>query len=156
MLVSDIQQSDSVIHIHILPADFLIKLSFLLSNTAHSFTPQNPHSSFDPALFISWEWDLCIEWVGFHLGRAGEEFFFFFFFCYTVQHLGLPQWLSSKESACDAGDTGNTCLIPGSGRSSAEGHSNPLQYLCLGNPKDRGAWKAIVHGVAKNQTRLRD
>ena len=150
MIVPDIQQSDSVMHIHILSANFLIlKRSFLLSYMVHSFTPQNTHSFFDPTLFISWEWDLC---TGLHLGRAREEFFFAF--CYTVQHLGLPQWLISKESACDAGDTGNTCSIPGSGRSPAEGHSNPLQYSCMGNPKDRGAWKATVHGVAKSQTQL--
>ena len=41
------------------------------------------------------------------------------------------------------------CLIPGSGRSTGEGNGNPLQHSCLGNPKDRGSWRAIVHGVAK-------
>jgi len=51
--------------------------------------------------------------------------------------LGLPQWLSSKESACDAGDEG---LIPGLGRSPARGRDNPLQYSCLENSMDRGAW----------------
>jgi len=45
-------------------------------------------------------------------------------------------------------------LIPGSGRSLGEGNGNPLQYSCLGNPKDRGAWQATVHGAAKSQTRL--
>ena len=44
--------------------------------------------------------------------------------------------------------------IPGSGRSPGEGNGNPLQYSCLGNPMDRGAWLATVHGVAKSQTRL--
>ena len=48
---------------------------------------------------------------------------------------GLPRWLSGKESACSAGDMGS---IPGSGKSPWEGN-NPLQYLCLGNSKDRGA-----------------
>ena len=43
-------------------------------------------------------------------------------------------------------------LILGSGRSPEEGNGNPLQYYCLGNPKDRGAWWATVHGVARNQT----
>ena len=51
-----------------------------------------------------------------------------------------------KESACNAGDLGS---IPGSGRSHGEGNSNPLQYSCLGNPMDRGAWQIIVHGVAE-------
>ena len=51
-----------------------------------------------------------------------------------------------KESACNAGDSG---LIPGSGRSPGEGNSNPLQYSCLENTMDRGAWEATVHGAAK-------
>ena len=51
-----------------------------------------------------------------------------------------------KESACYAGDL---VSIPGSGRSHGEGNSNPLQYSCLGNPMDRGAWQIIVHGVAE-------
>ena len=44
-------------------------------------------------------------------------------------------------------------LIPGSGRSPGEGNGNPLQYSCLENPMDRGAWWAAVHGVAKSWTR---
>ena len=51
-----------------------------------------------------------------------------------------------KESACNAGDPG---LTPGSGRSLGEGKGNPLQYSCLENPMDRGAWQATVHGVAR-------
>ena len=54
-----------------------------------------------------------------------------------------------KESACNAGDTGDTSLIPGSGRSPEEGNGNPFQYSCLGNPMDRGAWRATVHGGRK-------
>ena len=46
-------------------------------------------------------------------------------------------------------NAGDADLIPGSGRSSGEGNGNPLQYSCLGNPIDRGAWRATVHGVAK-------
>ena len=45
-----------------------------------------------------------------------------------------------KESACNAGDAGDADSIPGSGRSSGEGHGNPFQYSCLENPMDRGAW----------------
>ena len=52
----------------------------------------------------------------------------------------------SKESACSAGDPGS---IPESGRSPREGNGNPLQYSCLENPMDRGAWQAIVHRVAR-------
>ena len=44
---------------------------------------------------------------------------------------------------------GEVGSIPGSGRSPEEGNGNPLQYSCLGNPRDRGAWHATVHGVAK-------
>ena len=56
-------------------------------------------------------------------------------------------------SACNAGDPGS---IPGLGRSPGEGNGNPLQYSCLENPTDRGAWWATVHGVAESQTRLSD
>ena len=53
-----------------------------------------------------------------------------------------------------AGTTRDADLIPGSGRSSGGGHGNPLQYTCLENPTDRGAWRATGHGVAKGWTRL--
>ena len=58
-----------------------------------------------------------------------------------------------KESACNAGDPG---LIPELGRSPGEGNGNPLQYSCLENPMDRGAWWAAVSGVARSRTRLSD
>ena len=57
-----------------------------------------------------------------------------------------------KESACNVGNKGS---IPGSGRSPGGGHSNPLQYSCLENPMNGGAWWAIVRGVTKSQTRLK-
>ena len=60
--------------------------------------------------------------------------------------MGLPRWLNNKESTCNAGDSG---LIPGLGRFSGEGNGNPLQYSCLGNPIDKGASRATVHGVTK-------
>ena len=63
----------------------------------------------------------------------------------------FPGGSEVKVSACNAGDLGS---IPGSGRSPGEGNGNPLQYSCLENPMDRGAWWAIVHGVAKSWTRL--
>ena len=58
----------------------------------------------------------------------------------------FPRSSFGKESACNAGELG---LIPGSGRSPGEGNGNPLQYSCLENPMDRGAWWATVHGVAR-------
>jgi len=65
--------------------------------------------------------------------------------------LGFPGGSDGKESACNAGDMG---LIPRSGRSHGGGNGNPLQYSCLENAMDRGAWQAIVHGVIKSQTQL--
>ena len=56
-----------------------------------------------------------------------------------------------RNPPANAGDVG---LIPGSGRSPGEGSGNPLQYSCLGNSMDRGAWQATVHGFAKSQTPL--
>ena len=67
--------------------------------------------------------------------------------------LGFPGGSNCKESTCNAGDMGS---IPGSGISPAEGNGYPLQYSCLENPMDRGAWRATVHGVAKSQTGLSD
>ena len=58
-----------------------------------------------------------------------------------------------RASARNAGDPGS---IPGSGRSSGEGNGNPLQYSCLENSMNGGAWWAIVHGVPKSRTRLSD
>ena len=58
-----------------------------------------------------------------------------------------------RRLAYDAGDPGS---IPGLGRSPGEGNGNPLQYSCLENPKEGGAWWATVHGVAKSQIRLSD
>ena len=58
-----------------------------------------------------------------------------------------------KVSAYNVGDPSS---IPGSGRSLGGGHGDPLQYSCLENPMDRGAWKATVHGVAKSLTPLSD
>ena len=61
--------------------------------------------------------------------------------------LGSPGGSDNKESACNAGDTGS---IPGLGECPGEGNGNPLQYSCLDNSMDRGAWWAIVHGITKN------
>ena len=66
---------------------------------------------------------------------------------------GFPCSSLSKESACSAGDQGS---IPGLGRCPGEGSGNPIQYPCLENLMDRGAWWAAVHGVAKSWARLSD
>ena len=65
---------------------------------------------------------------------------------------GISWWLSGKASVCNVGDA---CLVPGSGRSFGGGHGNPFQYSCLENPMDRGTWRATVHKVIKNWTRLK-
>ena len=67
--------------------------------------------------------------------------------------LGFPGGSEVKASAFNAGDLGS---IPGSGKSPGEENGNPLQYSCLENPMDRGAWWATAHGVAKSWTRLSD
>ena len=64
---------------------------------------------------------------------------------YSHHAIQASWWLSGKES---------TGLIPGLGRSPGEGNGNPLRYSCLGNPMDRGVWRAIAHGVPKSRTRL--
>ena len=61
--------------------------------------------------------------------------------------------VKNLPSAYNAGDPGS---FPGSGRSPGEGNGNPLQYSCLENAMDRGAWWAIIHGFAKSRTRLSD
>ena len=70
--------------------------------------------------------------------------------CMSV-YMGFPGGSEVKASASNVGDLGS---IPGLGRSPGEGNGNPLQYSCLKNPMDKGAWWATVHGVAKTQTRL--
>ena len=59
-----------------------------------------------------------------------------------------------KNSPARAGDIRDMGLIPGSGRSPGEGNGCPLQYSCLENPMDRGAWRVTVHGVTKSQAQL--
>ena len=65
----------------------------------------------------------------------------------------FPGGSDGKESACSVGDPG---LIPGSRRSPGKENGNPLQYFCLENPMNRGAWQATVHGVAKSWTQPSD
>ena len=66
----------------------------------------------------------------------------------------LPWWLQAvKRLAYNVGDPGS---VPGPRRSSGGGNGNPLQYSCLENPVDGGAWWATVHGVTKSRTRLSD
>jgi len=79
--------------------------------------------------------------------------YLFFSFWLTSLCMGLPGGSDSKVSAHNSGDPGS---IPGLGRHTGEGNGNLLQYSCLENSMDGGAWWATVHGVAKSQTRMSD
>ena len=68
------------------------------------------------------------------------------FLVFTLTILSFPGSSVKKESACNVGDW---CSIPGLGRSPGEGNGNPLQYSCLENPRQRRAWRATDHGVAR-------
>ena len=68
---------------------------------------------------------------------------------FALSEMGFPGDSDGKESACNVGDPD---LISGSKRSPGEGSGNPLQYSCLENPVDRGAWQTTVCGVVKSQT----
>ena len=70
--------------------------------------------------------------------------------------MGFLNGPAGKESACSAGDTEDTVLIPGSGRSPGEGNGNSLQISCLENPMDRRTWQPIVQRVTKSQAQLSD
>ena len=78
---------------------------------------------------------------------SGEQF------ALSTKMMGFPGTSVVKNPPAHAGDTGS---IPGLGRSPGERNDNPLQYSCLGNPMDRGAWRATVHWVAKSRTQLSD
>ena len=69
---------------------------------------------------------------------------------------GFPNSSAGKESACDAGDTGDVGSIPGSGRSSGEGHGNLLQYSCLKKPHGQRSWEGYIQRVTKSQAWLND
>ena len=71
----------------------------------------------------------------------------------TPVFMGFLGGSHSKESTCNAVDLGS---IPGLGRSPGGGHGNPLQYFCLENPMDRGAWRVTVCGVTKSRIRRSD
>ena len=69
--------------------------------------------------------------------------------------MDFPGSSAGKESTCNAGTTEDVGWIPGLGRSPGGRHGDPLQYSCLENPMDKGAWRATVHRVAKSRTQLK-
>ena len=119
----------------------------------------------------NWTWSpalACRFYTTEHLGRPfkevlitkttnyvlGPKFFFALVLTHLFLHLTNDFWISLASlvaQTCNSGDLGS---IPGSGWSFGEQNGHPLQYSCLENSMDRGAWRATVHGVAKNQTSL--
>ena len=112
----------------------------------------------------------CSVWQGLILDSQGpwdiraKKYFCKEAFCWEYKRifrssnkaLGVSQVaLVVKNQPASAGDIGDMGLIPGLGRPPGGGHGNPLQYSCLENPMDRGAWWVPVHGVTKNQTLLK-
>ena len=68
--------------------------------------------------------------------------------------MGFPGSSAAKNLPANAGDAGDTGLIPGLGKSPGEGNGNPLQYFCMENSMDRGVWQVTVHRVTKSRTQL--
>ena len=89
--------------------------------------------------------------VNIHVHVSMQMYFYLnpFSGIWTPTYQGFPGGSEVKASARNAGDLGS---IPGLGKSPGEGNGNPLQYSCLENPMDGGAWQATVHGVAKSWT----
>ena len=95
-----------------------------------------------------------------HFGETGSRAHKISWVYNDFQHF-LKVWASQAvlvvtNPPANAGDLGDAGSFPGLGRSPGEGNGNPLQYSCLGNSMDRGAWRATVHWVTKSRTWLRD
>ena len=91
-----------------------------------------------------------LEWVAISLSNICVYVHTYtLMYIYVYIYMSFNDGSGSKESACNAG---GTALIPGLERSPEGGHGNPLQYSCLEDPMDRGAWRATVHRVTKSQT----
>ena len=95
-----------------------------------------------------------IRYSGIYSNKLESKYHSIYYGC--LLNTGAPQVvLVAKNPPANAGDAGDVGSIPGSGRSPGGGHGNPLQYSCLENSKDRGAWWAPVHGVAKSRRGLK-
>ena len=104
----------------------------------------------------SWAVHRCVwgGWItGAGMGKEGTSQDTVLVLWAWASQVYLPCCSDGEESACNAGDLGS---IPGSGRSPGKGNGNPLQYSCLGNPTQRGAWGATVRGVTKSRARPSD
>ena len=112
----------------------VVRINHPLSRNASSQDNQVP--SFALCLCVTYTWFFLLSGL----------------FISTTPKNAFPGGSDGKESTHEAGDLGS---IPGSERSPGEGNGNPLQYSCLENLMDRGAWWATIHGVTKSQTRLK-
>ena len=113
---------------------------FILSGVIFPLIPSSILGTYLPGEFIF----QCHIFLPFHTVHMT---------CSLFKYLVFPVGSDGKESACSAGEP---ISIPGLGRSPGEGNDNPLQYSCLENSVDRGAWWATVLGVMKSWTLLRD
>ena len=134
MLISSVQQSDSVIHISRL-LQTLSPYRLLQNIVLSSLGKESTCNAWDPSS-IPGSGRSAGEGIGYPLQYSGAS---------LVAQL-------VKESTCNAGDLGS---IPRLGRSPGAGKGYPLQYSCLENPRDWGAWWAAVYGVTQGQTRLK-
>ena len=125
---------------------------------------QPPQSFSLSCVFVLSCWSLSFTWQGsgsitcrlrtseFHPASAEN---FNLEFERSQRRMGLPRWLSGKEPACQCRRYKRCEFDPWVGRFPGEGHGNPLQYSCLENPPDRGAWQVTVHRVAQSWTQLK-
>ena len=128
-------------------------LNLLMSWLSHLLLLQN--SSWSAVLESS---TLCWSvWESASVNRRwvlqGKDHILFIFV--PVRYRNFPGGSTVKNLPANEGDVGDLGPVPGLGRSPGGGHGHPLQFSCLENPKDRGAWWAMAHGVAKSRTRLR-
>ena len=129
------------------------RISVLLKETPQSFLCHPWKDEVRRHCWQIWKWAFTRHWVlDFPASRNVRKMFCCVKATQVIVYTAVAQWLSSKESGCNAGDGG---LIPGSERSLGGGYENPLQYSCLGNSMDRGSWRATVHRVTKSQVWLR-
>ena len=127
-----------------------------------SKTPIDPptwnHTSLNPPwMFLSFKEHSCADqrfllWLNTTQGKISLKFFSMYWkgLFYSIRAFQVVV----KNTPSNAGGARDAGLIPWSGRSPGKGNGNPLQYSCLGNPIDRGAWWATVHGAAKNWNQL--
>ena len=88
-----------------------------------------------------------------NISKFSSVFFLIYIYSTLYKNRSFPGGSNGKESACNAGDMS---LIPWSKIFPGEGNGNPLQYSCIENPMDGGAWQALVHGVAQSWKRWSD